>query len=152
MKPILNRLSLITLLGTAIVVSTQNSPGAEEPAPGAAPVVTPQPPPDTNPPVVLTPGGTAQPGAIIPIIVMDDAKLTDAIRNLARMAGLNYMLDPKIGFGQIDAATQKLTPEPSWRSASANWRNSCAANRASHDAPPNGLLSDPVRSTSTTFG
>jgi type II secretory pathway component GspD/PulD (secretin) len=32
---------------------------------------------------------------------MDDVPLTDAIRNLARSAGLNYMLDPKIGFGQV---------------------------------------------------
>ena len=51
---------------------------------------------------------------------MDDVKLTDAVRNLARMAGLNYMLDPKIGFGQIDAATQKLTPEPT---VSIRWEN-----------------------------
>ncbi len=42
----------------------------------------------------------AQPGALIPLIVMDDVPLTDAIRNLARQAGLNYMLDPKIGYGQ----------------------------------------------------
>src|SRR5436190_15037243 len=119
MKPILNRLSLITLLGTAIVVSTQNSPGAEEPAPGTAPVVTPQAPAEA-PSVVQTPGGAAQPGAIIPIIVMDDAKLTDAIRNLARMAGLNYVLDPKLGFGQIDPATGKVTPEPT---VSIRWEN-----------------------------
>jgi type II secretory pathway component GspD/PulD (secretin) len=31
---------------------------------------------------------------------MDDVPLTDAIRNLARQAGINYMLDPKVGFGQ----------------------------------------------------
>jgi type IV pilus assembly protein PilQ len=43
----------------------------------------------------------AQPGTLIPLIVMDDVPLTDAIRNLARQAGLNYMLDPKIGYGQI---------------------------------------------------
>ena len=34
---------------------------------------------------------------------MDDVPLTDAIRNLARQAGLNYMLDPKISFGQTGA-------------------------------------------------
>ena len=32
---------------------------------------------------------------------MDDVPLTDAIRNLARQAGINYMLDPKIGYGQV---------------------------------------------------
>lgn len=42
----------------------------------------------------------ADPGAVIPLIVMDDVPLTDAIRNLARQARLNYMLDPKIAFGQ----------------------------------------------------
>jgi hypothetical protein len=31
---------------------------------------------------------------------MDDVPLTDAVRNLARQAGLNYMLDPKINFTQ----------------------------------------------------
>jgi type II secretory pathway component GspD/PulD (secretin) len=32
---------------------------------------------------------------------MDDVPLTDAIRNLARQSRINYMLDPKIGFGQV---------------------------------------------------
>ena len=36
------------------------------------------------------------PEAIIPSIVMDEVALTDAIKNLARAAGLNYMLDPKV--------------------------------------------------------
>src|SRR5690349_7698806 len=34
----------------------------------------------------------AQPGAVIPLIVMDDVPLTDAIKNLARQAALNYIL------------------------------------------------------------
>jgi type II secretory pathway component GspD/PulD (secretin) len=42
-----------------------------------------------------------QPGGVIPLIVMDDVPLTDAIKNLARQAGLNYVLDPKIAFGQL---------------------------------------------------
>jgi type IV pilus assembly protein PilQ len=53
---------------------------------------------------------------------MDDVPLTDAIRNLARQAGLNYMLDPKIGYGQI-GADGKPTPQPSvslrWESITA---------------------------------
>jgi type II secretory pathway component GspD/PulD (secretin) len=40
---------------------------------------------------------------VIPLIVMDDVPLTDAIKNLARQAGLNYMLDPKISYGQPDS-------------------------------------------------
>ncbi len=33
---------------------------------------------------------------LIPLIVMDDVPLEDAIRNLARVAGINYILDPRI--------------------------------------------------------
>jgi type II secretory pathway component GspD/PulD (secretin) len=65
------------------------------------------------------PSTAPQPGAVIPLIVMDDVPLTDAIKNLARQAGLNYMLDPKIGFGQPDA-TGKVTPQPS---VSIRWEN-----------------------------
>jgi type II secretory pathway component GspD/PulD (secretin) len=38
---------------------------------------------------------------IIPLIVMDDVPLTDAIKNLARQANINYMLDPKLSYGQM---------------------------------------------------
>ena len=61
----------------------------------------------------------AQPKAIIPLIVMDDVPLTDAIRNLARQAGLNYMLDPRVTFGQI-GTDGKATPQPS---VSIRWEN-----------------------------
>jgi len=33
---------------------------------------------------------------LIPLIVMDDVPLEDAIRNLARVAGINYIIDPRI--------------------------------------------------------
>src|SRR4029077_2581558 len=56
---------------------------------------------------------------VIPLIVMDDVPLTDAIKNLARQAGLNYMLDPKIGFGQ-PGPDGKVTPQPS---VSIRWEN-----------------------------
>lgn len=61
----------------------------------------------------------AEPGAIIPLIVMDDVPLTDAIKNLARQAGLNYMLDPKIAFGQI-GPDGKPVPQPT---VSIRWEN-----------------------------
>jgi len=47
------------------------------------------------------PAGAHDPNAIIPLIVMDEVPLTDAIKNLARQAGLNYMLDPKINYGGL---------------------------------------------------
>src|SRR5712671_1912481 len=127
MKPKLVVITLIGLLGSSLPSLAQNNaPTAEPAAPGPAAVVTtnePAPPAEQPAPggVVTTPGGTAQPGAIIPIIVMDEAKLTDAIRNLARMAGLNYMLDPQIGFGQPDPAHPgQILPEPT---VSIRWEN-----------------------------
>jgi type II secretory pathway component GspD/PulD (secretin) len=106
------------------------SPAAEAPLPAAttvaaadaqaqagtnaAPVVdaaTATPVAGTNTPVA--------PGGIIPLIVMDDVPLTDAIKNLARQAGLNYMLDPKVSFGQV-GADGKPTPQPT---VSIRWEN-----------------------------
>ncbi len=71
----------------------------------------------TPPPVTST--GAPTPGAVIPLIVMDDVPLTDAIKNLARQAGLNYMLDPKIGFGQA-GSDGKPTAQPT---VSIRWEN-----------------------------
>ncbi len=56
--------------------------------------------PEATPPAGTTATVAAAPNALIPLIVMDDVPLTDAIRNLARQASINYMIDPKIGFGQ----------------------------------------------------
>ena len=60
---------------------------------------------------------------VIPLIVMDDVPLTDAIKNLARQANLNYMLDPKISFGQL-GPDGKPIPQPS---VSIRWENITAA-------------------------
>src|SRR5579871_1006612 len=56
-----------------------------------APAQTPTPAADA--PATTT---TRDPNAVIPLIVLDEAPLPDAIKTLARQAGLNYMLDPKI--------------------------------------------------------
>jgi type II secretory pathway component GspD/PulD (secretin) len=48
----------------------------------------------------------------IPLIQFQDVSLTSAIENLARQANINYLLDPKIGFGQADANGQ-VKPDPS---------------------------------------
>ncbi|HTL58757.1 MAG TPA: secretin N-terminal domain-containing protein [Candidatus Limnocylindrales bacterium] len=60
-----------------------------------------------------------QPGGVIPLIVMDDVPLTDAIKNLARQAGLNYILDPKVAFGQPGPDGRPI-PQPS---VSIRWEN-----------------------------
>lgn len=85
-----------------------NAPAAEVAA-AAAPVT---PAPDATAPA-------PQPGGIIPLIVMDDVPLTDAIKNLARQAGLNYMLDPKVAFGQV-GPDGKPIPQPT---ISIRWEN-----------------------------
>jgi type II secretory pathway component GspD/PulD (secretin) len=67
----------------------------------------------------ITTNGVAQPGSTIPLIVMDEVQLTDAIRNLARQAGLNFMLDPRISFGQA-GPDGKPAPQPT---VSIRWEN-----------------------------
>jgi type II secretory pathway component GspD/PulD (secretin) len=84
----------------------------EAAAPGAAA------PADTNATTTVT-NAAAEPGGVIPLIVMDDVPLTDAIKNLARQAGLNYILDPKVSFGQI-GPDGKPIPQPS---VSIRWEN-----------------------------
>jgi type II secretory pathway component GspD/PulD (secretin) len=85
-----------------------SSDAAQAAAPASAPVTP-----------ITDPAAAAQPGAIIPLIVMDDVPLTDAIKNLARQAGLNYMLDPKVAFGQI-GPDGKPIPQPT---VSIRWEN-----------------------------
>lgn len=46
---------------------------------------------------------TNSPKEKIPLIVMDDVPLTDAIKHLAKAANVSYKLDPKINYGQTDA-------------------------------------------------
>jgi hypothetical protein len=45
--------------------------------------------------------GAESPGtnAVIPLVVMDNVPLDDAIRNLARMAKINFILDPRVSLG-----------------------------------------------------
>ena len=55
----------------------------------------------------------------IPMVQFSDVQITTAIENLARQAGINYVLDPKIGYGQPDANGQ-IKPEPT---LSIRWEN-----------------------------
>jgi type II secretory pathway component GspD/PulD (secretin) len=67
---------------------------------------------DTNAPAVAG-------GNVIPLIHFSDVPITTAIESLARQAGINYMLDPKIGYGQADQSGQpKAEPQLSIR-----WEN-----------------------------
>lgn len=72
----------------------------------------------TNAPVEAAPDTNEAP-AVIRDITMDDVLLTDAIKNFARQAGINIMLDPKIPYGQ-PGPDGKPMPQPS---VSIRWEN-----------------------------
>ena len=109
MEQIALSLTLAGIVACSLTGFAQTAaPAAETPAPSAA-----------EAPGAATTSSAAQPGTVIPLIVMDDVPLIDAVRNLARQAGINYMLDPKIGFGQA-GPDGKTTPQPS---VSIRWEN-----------------------------
>ena len=58
-------------------------------------------------------------GAVIPLIQFQEVPLTTAIENLARQASLNYILDPKVGYGQVGENGQVKTPP----NISIRWEN-----------------------------
>jgi type IV pilus assembly protein PilQ len=60
----------------------------------------------------------AAPVNVLPI-QFQDVPITTAIENLARLAGINYLLDPKISYGQPDQNGQ-IKPEPT---ISVRWEN-----------------------------
>ncbi len=82
------------------------------------------PMPPTNAVPALPAPVPAPASAGIPLIQFADVPITTAIENLARQAGINYMLDPKIGYGLPDANGQvKIEPTLSIR-----WENISAEN------------------------
>lgn len=85
---------------------------APEPAPAAAPAPEPAPAPAPAP-------AAPEASAVIPLIQFQDVPLTTAIENLARQANINYILDPKVSFGQPDEQG-KVRPQPS---ISIRWEN-----------------------------
>ncbi len=118
---------------TAAVADT-NATAAAAPASAAAPAQTavPAAAPTNAPSADAAPAATnetasadstnaaAAPSApTIPLIQFQDVPLTTAIEALARQAGINYLLDPKIGFGQPDANGQ-IKAEPN---LSIRWEN-----------------------------
>lgn len=102
--------------------ATAPTSAADKPAATPASVVAQAENPATTPAPTASPSNPAQ-AAVIPLIVMDDVPLTDAIKNLARQASLNYMLDPNISFGQI-GPDGKPIPQPT---VAIRWENVTAA-------------------------
>jgi type II secretory pathway component GspD/PulD (secretin) len=98
MKSKLIILSLAGLLaGSTVGLTQDNQPAAGENKPQTENVPANSAPRDPN--------------EVIPLIVMDDVGLIDAIKNLARQANLNYILDPKVSFGTI-GPDGKPIPQP----------------------------------------
>ncbi len=101
--------ALIVGLATSSLISQaqDNTPPPAEPAVSSPVVEVPAP---TTPPVTLAATETAIPVAAregtsttpgkadesVPLIVIDDVPLTDAIRNLARQSTLNFQFDPRV--------------------------------------------------------
>ena len=121
----------ILLLASLLTVQAQTNPPAETNPP--APVVIATNAAETAPAVAATttttetPVATEAPAAApavaeISLISFTDISLTSAIENLARRAKINFMLDPKIGYGQPDANGQ-IRVEPT---ISIRWENIAA--------------------------
>src|SRR6266850_1472389 len=108
--------------GSAVAIEPVATPAtvaAEQPATQLVAANDAAKPAEAPAPAAAAPAGTPTTGAVIPLIVMDDVPLTDAIKNLARQAGLNYIMDPAISFGQL-GADGKPIPQPS---VSIRWEN-----------------------------
>jgi type II secretory pathway component GspD/PulD (secretin) len=125
---------VVTTTVTTTEMTTTSAPAMTTPA-AAAPAVdtnaTAAAVPATPAPVVPVAAATAAAAtpadtnsaapvtATIPLIEFQDVPLTVAIENLARQANINYLLDPKIGYGQPDANGQ-VKAEPT---LSIRWEN-----------------------------
>jgi len=64
---------------------------AAEPVAQQNPAATP-----ATPAAQVAPAAPPNPDEVVPLIVIDDVPLTDAIRNLARQSGLNFQFDPRV--------------------------------------------------------
>ena len=134
MKTITTLLLTLACLLTAVAQTNPPTPAdapalnsvAVAPAADTNAPVAPTPPPtaDTNAPAPTAPTPVTDTNAApvtagIPQIKFSDVPITTAVENLARLAGINYMLDPKIGYGQPDANGQ-IKVEPT---LSIRWEN-----------------------------
>jgi type II secretory pathway component GspD/PulD (secretin) len=81
----------------AVTGLVQNSPAAAEAKPVAPPDLAGSgPKPDEAPAGKAAAAPAAKAGEIVPLIVIDDVALLDAIKNLARQTGINFQFDPRV--------------------------------------------------------
>ncbi|HXC36066.1 MAG TPA: secretin N-terminal domain-containing protein [Candidatus Acidoferrales bacterium] len=110
----------------AVAAADTNAPASGEAAGGTNAALPALAPEVVAPPTNSTLGAEAAAIAAdtnaaptIPLIQFQDVPLTVAIENLARQANINYLLDPKIGYGQPDQNGQ-IKAEPT---LSIRWEN-----------------------------
>jgi len=89
MKTKLQALVLSAVTCSLVTFAQDTSPPASGTAP-PNPAVAAQPTPNAEP------APPAKPDEVVPLIVIDEVPLPDAIRNLARQAGLNFLFDQRI--------------------------------------------------------
>ena len=120
--------SLLVVQAQTNATTSASSPGETNPPPVVLPAtneVTATPVPAVAPAIDATAvpapsaGATIPAAPGIPLIQFSDVPITTAIENLARQAGINYLLDPKIGYNQPDASGQ-IKAEPT---LSIRWEN-----------------------------
>lgn len=119
-QPVDNTNAAAALAVTNPVTETAPAPGVVDTNTAAAPAANATT--NTAPAIESDTNATAAASTNIPLIQFSDVPITTAIENLARQAGINHMLDPKIGYGQVDASGQiKAEPQLSirWENISA---------------------------------
>lgn len=111
--------ALALILAIATVHAQGNSQQTETASPSAAGPVASSASSEGATSTQAPAAGPARAAEVIPLIVMDDLPLTDAIRNLARQAGINYLMDPKVAYG-VPGPDGKVVPMPT---VSIRWEN-----------------------------
>jgi type II secretory pathway component GspD/PulD (secretin) len=109
------KITLALIAGSLLAATAQTNTTA---AGATAPVVIATT--NIDPPAVAAAPAPAGSAPELSVISFSDAPLTTAIENLARRANINYLLDPKIGYGLPDANGQ-VKVEPTI--ASIRWEN-----------------------------
>jgi type II secretory pathway component GspD/PulD (secretin) len=92
-------ITLILSIATTGLVSFAQDNNSPPAAADEAPVLAQADKPAGQPKPAAQPAANGQPGApdeVVPLIVIDEVPLTDAIRNLARQSNLNFQFDPRI--------------------------------------------------------
>jgi type IV pilus assembly protein PilQ len=99
MKTMKNALIVVGLALLALSGFAQNTPVAAEPKPVAPPDVATPAAKAAEAAPAKAPAATptaSKPGEVVPLIVIDDVPLLDAVKNLARQSGINFQFDPRV--------------------------------------------------------